>query len=176
MMERTAVAPLVVGREVELARVEGFLAGGGPARALALVGEPGIGKTTVWEAGLATARAGGQDVLVARASEPELQLSFVALADLLDEVDASAFDGVPAPQRRALDVAILRAEPESSPPEAVAVAAGFTRVVRTLAEQRPVIVAVDDVPWLDRASEDCLAFAARRLRGRSVRFLFTRSA
>lgn len=174
MMERTAVAPLVVGREVELARVEGFLAGGGPARALALVGEPGIGKTTVWEAGLATAHAGGQDVLVARASEPELQLSFVALADLLDEVDASAFDGVPAPQRRALDVAILRAEPESSPPEAVAVAAGFTRVVRTLAEQRPVIVAVDDVPWLDRASEDCLAFAARRLRGRSVRFLFTR--
>jgi DNA-binding CsgD family transcriptional regulator len=174
MTDRTAVEPVLIGREVELARVSGFLTHGGPARGLAIVGEPGIGKTTLWEAGLADARAAGQAVLVARASEPELQLSFVALADLLDEVEGSALDLVPGPQRRALDVAILRAEPESSPPEAVAVAAGFTRVVRNLAEQRPVIIAVDDVPWLDRASEDVLAFAARRLRSRSVRFLFTR--
>ena len=172
--DRTAAAPVVVGREIELARVAGFLTNDGPARGLAIVGDPGIGKTTVWEAGLAAARADRQHVLVTRASEPELRLSFVALADMLEEVDVSVFAGVPGPQRRALEVAILRAEPESSPPEVVAVAAGFTRVLRKLAEQQRVVVAVDDVPWLDRASQDVLAFAARRLRAGSVRFVLTR--
>jgi len=172
--ETPAAAPAVIGRHVELARVARFFTDDGPGRGLAIVGDPGIGKTTVWEAGLAAARAGGQHVLVARASEPELQLSFVALADLLDEVDSSTFDGVPRPQRRALKVAILRADPGGAPPEAVAVAAGFTRVLRNLAEQQPLVVAVDDIPWVDRASHDVLAFAARRLRDRSVRFLLTR--
>ncbi|MFZ1879600.1 MAG: AAA family ATPase, partial [Gaiellaceae bacterium] len=174
MSESMVLEPIVVGREAELARVGRFLADATSTRALAITGEPGIGKTTVWEAGLTAAREDGLQVLVARASEPELRLSFVALADLLDEADGSAFDGVPAPQRRALEVAILRAEPGSAPPEAMAVAAGFTSVLRHLAKRRKVVVAVDDVPWLDRASQDALAFAARRLRGHAVRFLVTR--
>ena len=174
MADAATTAELVVGREVERAQVARFLASPGRARCLTLVGDPGIGKTTVWEAGLAEAGANGLRVLVARATEPELQLSFVALADLLDDVDTAALDGFPAPQRRALEVAILRAEPDDDPPELLAVAAGFTRVLRRLAEAGPVVVAIDDVPWLDRASQDALAFAARRLRGQAVRFLLTR--
>jgi len=104
---------------------------------LALVGEPGIGKTTVWEAGVAAARAEGLQVLVARASEPELRLSFVALADLLEDIDVAAAGGVPVPQRHALEVAVLRAEPDEAPSEPWAVAAAFTRMLRGLAEQPP---------------------------------------
>jgi DNA-binding CsgD family transcriptional regulator len=164
----------VVGREAELARVASFVSAGGATRCLAIVGDPGIGKTTLWEAGLDAARAGGARVLVARASEPELRLSFVALADLVDDVDSSAFDGIPVPQRHALDVVTLRAEPAEAPPDPLAVAAGFTRLLRGLAVQQTVVVALDDLPWLDKASENVLAFAARRLRGRDVHFLSTR--
>jgi DNA-binding CsgD family transcriptional regulator len=174
VLNGSTVAEPVVGREVELARVASFLADGGLSGCLALVGEPGIGKTTVWEAGLAAAREGDFRVLVTRSSEPELRLSFVGLADLLDDVDTAVTDGVPTPQRRALDVAVLRAEPDEGPPDPHAVAAGFTRVLRRLAEEQVVVVAVDDVPWLDKSSQEALAFAARRLRGHAIRFLLTR--
>lgn len=173
-MGEATVAPPIVGREAELARVATFVSEGGPTRSLAVVGEPGIGKTTLWEAGLDEARARDVRVLVTRATEPELQLSFVAIADLLDGVDPATFDGIPVPQRHALEVAILRAEPAAGPPEPFAVAAGFTHLIRSLALKDTVVVAVDDVPWLDKSSQDVLSFAARRLRGRPVRFLMTR--
>ncbi len=173
-MGATTAAGPVVGREAELARVAGFVSAGGPTRGLAIMGEPGIGKTTLWEAGLDAAREAGALVLVARASEPELRLSFITVADLLDEVETAAFEGIPSPQRHALEVALLRAEPGDAPPEPFVVAAGFTRLIRDLADRRTVVVAVDDVPWLDKASQEVLAFAARRLRGRVVRFLLTR--
>jgi hypothetical protein len=169
-----AVASVVVGREAELARVAEFLSGVDRSRGLVVVGEAGIGKTAVWEAGLVAARERGVRVLAAHASEPELRLAFVALADLLDGVETEAIDGVPVPQMRALEVALLRAEPGEVPPEQWAVAAGFTRVLRGLAEKAPVVVAVDDVQWLDRASREALAFAARRLRSQPVRFFLTR--
>jgi DNA-binding CsgD family transcriptional regulator len=172
--ESTVSHPGVVGREAELARVANFVARRGSGRGLTLVGEPGIGKTTVWEAGVAGAAENGARVLVARPTEPELQLSFVALADLLEDVGVAEFGDIPPPQLQALEVALLRAEPGAAPPEPHAVAAGFTRVLRRLSESEPVVVAIDDVPWLDRASQDALAFAARRVRGRAIRFLFTR--
>lgn len=167
-------SPGVVGREAELAHVADFVTRGGSERGLTIVGEPGIGKTTVWEAGVAGAAESGAKVLTARPTEPELQLSFVALADMLEDVGVAELDNIPPPQLHALEVALLRAEPGAAPPEPHAVAAGFTRVLRRLSEVDSVVVAIDDVPWLDRASQDALAFAARRVRGRAIRFLFTR--
>lgn len=166
--------PAVVGREAELASARSFVSGDGPERALALVGEPGIGKTTLWEATLAAAEVAGIQVLVTRASEPELQLSYAALSDLFEDIDVATVDGVPPPQLRALEIALLRAAPDGAPPEPLSVAAGFTRVLRGLSERGRVLVAIDDVAWLDRASKDTLAFAARRLGRREVRFLLTR--
>ena len=132
-----------------------------------------MGKTTLWQDALAAARELGVGVLAARASEVELQLPFVALGDLLEGVEIAGVPGVPVPQRRALEVAMFRTEPggtELSGP----IAAGFTSVLRGLAARKRILVAVDDVPWLDRASADALAFAARRLAGRDVRFLLAR--
>lgn len=164
----------LVGRDAELESVRAFLAGEGSVRALMLSGDPGIGKTTLWETGLDLAREGGWRTLVARATEQEVRLSYVALSDLLEDVESPALAGVPPPQLRALEVALLRVDPGPDPPDALAVSAGFARSLRVLARQAPLLVAVDDVPWLDRSSLEVLSFAARRLSGSGVRFLLAR--
>src|SRR5205807_1831288 len=62
----------IVGREAEVAAVDAFLAAGLPgADGIALVGEPGIGKSTVWTEAVARARARGAEILVARPAESE---------------------------------------------------------------------------------------------------------
>jgi DNA-binding CsgD family transcriptional regulator len=165
--------PAIVGREEEAATLAAFVAGRGEPRALVLTGEAGMGKTTLWQAALATAREHGVRVLAARASEVELQLPYVALSDLLEEVEIAEVPGVPAPQRRALEIAMFRTEPRATELPGP-VAAGFTSVLRGLVASERTLVALDDVPWLDRASADALAFAARRLAGRDVRFLLAR--
>ena len=82
-----STAPDVVGRGAELAELGAFLApSGGVADALVLSGEAGMGKTTLWHAAVALARERGDHVLVAQPTEPERQLSFSALADLLRDV------------------------------------------------------------------------------------------
>ena len=72
----------IVGREPEYAVLREFLGADSSAQALALVGGPGIGKTTLWEAGIALGRERGWRVLAARPSGAEAQLSFAALIDL----------------------------------------------------------------------------------------------
>ena len=163
----------VIGREPQLALLWEFLTNDARAPALVLSGAPGIGKTTLWERGVGLASRHGFRVLSCRPSEAEAQLSFAALADLLEGVNAE-LGRLPAPQARALEVALLRTEPVGPPPEPRAIAAGFLNVLRELASDGPVLVAVDDIPWLDRSSGEVLCFAARRLRGHSVRFLLAR--
>jgi DNA-binding CsgD family transcriptional regulator len=163
------------GRADELAAIEGFLAAlHSRPGVLVLEGEPGIGKTTLWEAGIAGAREQRIRVLSARASGAEAQLSFTALTDLLEEVGEDVFAVLPAPQRRALEVALLRAAPESAPPGPRAIGLGLLNVLRELAAARPLLVAVDDLQWLDPASADALTFAARRLDDQGVSFLLAK--
>lgn len=134
----------------------------------------GWARTTLWEAGIDAARERPFRVLSARPSGAEAQLSFAALNDLLDEVDTEALAGVPSPQLRALEVALLRVEPADAPPEPHAIALGFLNALRGLAASGPLLVAIDDLQWLDPPSADVLAFAARRLERDPVGFLLTR--
>src|SRR5262245_44929249 len=129
-------------------------------RALVLSGEPGIGKSTVWEAGVDVARSQGFAALSARASEAEAQLSFAGLVDLLEAIDSGVVAELSAPQRQALEVAVGRAEPGDRPPEPVAIAAGLLEALRLASGRERVLVAVDDLPWLDGASGTGLVFAA----------------
>jgi DNA-binding CsgD family transcriptional regulator len=163
----------LVGREEQLSRLDGFLRGPQP-RAFVLVGDPGAGKTSLWEAGIDAARGFGLRVLDARPSGAEARLSFAGLTDLLEDVDVSALTAVPAPQRHALEVALLRTEPTGPGLQPRAISTGLLNALRELAENEPVIVAVDDVQWLDRSSGEALAFAARRLDGSDVRFLLAK--
>ncbi len=163
-----------VGRERELDAMLELLGDGSSPHALVLTGEPGIGKTTLWETVLAAAANSGLRVLAARAGEAEARLSFVGLADLLDDVASDELAALPSPQRRALEIALLRAEPTGTPPGEQAIALGFLNALRSLAARAPVLVAVDDAPWLDGASADALAFAARRLGREPVSFIISR--
>jgi DNA-binding CsgD family transcriptional regulator len=164
----------VVGRESELALLGGFLEGVSSGRSLVLSGGPGIGKTTLWEAAIHDAGERGLRVLSARASSAEAQLSFAALIDLCNEVETASLAGLPPPQRFALEVALLRAAPSAVPAEPHAIALGFLNVLRALSAHAPLLVAVDDIQWLDSPSAEVLAFVARRLHGEPLGFLLSR--
>jgi predicted ATPase len=152
----------IVGRDDELAAVTAFLSAAEPASALLLEGEAGIGKTTIWSAGVEEARTRGYRTLVARPVGSETPLAFAALIDLLGEAFDQVEGELPPPQRRALAVALLRAEAADSPPEPGAIAVAVREALRRLAARGPLLVAVDDVQWLDAASASALAFAAPR--------------
>ena len=164
----------LIGREPELALLQEFLDTDARAPAFVLTGSPGIGKTTLWEAGIGLASDRGFRVFSARPNEAEAEFSFASLADLCDDIDTTTLSDVPPPQRRALEITLLRADPAGARPESFAISAGFTNSVRTLSALEPLVIAIDDVQWLDRPSADVLVFAARRLRGYSVRFLLAR--
>jgi DNA-binding NarL/FixJ family response regulator len=153
----------VVGRVAELATVDAFLSGDNGADALAIVGEAGIGKSTLWQEAVHRATERGTRVLHCRPAESEARLSFAGLSDLLSPVEDAFFAALPAPQRHALDVALLRTEALGSPPDRRVVATALLSLLRALAVDSAVLVAVDDVQWLDPPSLSALAFAHRRL-------------
>lgn len=165
-------AETLVGRGSELEILTRFIEGSGTA-GLVLHGDAGIGKTALWRAGLSAADDRGLHVLSTRASEGETGLLFAGLADLVEGVAAGVFDRVPPAQAHALDVALRRALPAGEPPDPLAVYSGFLAAVRVLAEAAPVLVAIDDVQWLDPSSAECLLFTARRVRPPEVRFLLS---
>jgi DNA-binding CsgD family transcriptional regulator len=161
----------VVGRERELAAVRELLNPGDRRfRALVAEGEPGIGKSTVVRAGIEEAEAAGLVVLSCRPVEAEAKLAFASLGDLLAPVVDDALDGLPGPQKAALEVAMLRATPgEGSSSDGRALGMAVQSLLRQLASVSPVLVAIDDVQWLDRGSSAALAFACRRLHDCPVR-------
>ena len=78
-------------------------------------------------------------------------------------IDDDVMHGVPAPQRRALDVALLRADAGTSPLQQRAVSAAALQVLIDLARSAPVVLAIDDLQWMDSPSVNVLRFALRRI-------------
>ncbi len=164
----------VIGREDELASIESFFdrVETGPA-ALVLSGEAGIGKTILWESGVEEARGRFGRVLSCHGVEAEASLSYAGLSDLLaDSLDDIA-SSLPLPRRRALEVALLLAEPGEAPPDPHAIGLAVLDALRALAERGPVLVALDDAQWLDPPSAGVLQIALRRLREEPIGLLAT---
>jgi DNA-binding CsgD family transcriptional regulator/TolA-binding protein len=160
------MAVQAVSRQAEEQAVVDFL-GAVPEAPTALVieGDAGIGKTTLWLDAVDRARARGFVVLASRAAAAESVLAYATLADLLHGLDESIWADLPAAQQQSLDAALLRRHDQGAPSDARAVAAAFVSVLDRLAAQAPgaVLVAIDDMQWIDVSSANAVGFAARRL-------------
>ena len=110
------------------------------------------------------ARERGFRVLSATPAPAESVLAYGSAADLLADVDPTVWGDLPSPQRGALDRVLLRAD--GAPTDPRTVAAGFLSVVNALADESPLLLAIDDLQWLDVSSKNVVAYVARRLSGR----------
>lgn len=165
----------IIAREAELPLLEAFAsaAADGP-RALVLEGEPGIGKSTLWAAGVSAARRHARHVLTSRPAETEANLANVVLADLFSELAPDVLAPLPAPRRRALESALLIGDVADAAGDPRALGAAVLSVLSSLAAEGTVVIAIDDDQWADSSSTGSLAFALRRLRSEPVRLLLAR--
>ena len=166
--------PALAGRQRELEAVEAFLAdlAEGPA-ALVLEGPAGIGKTAVWEAGRVAALASAT-VLAARPSIAEQELPWSGLNDLLASIDLGAAAAhLPEPQRRAIDIVLGRREPDGGPVDDLVIGLAVQGLLQHVAEDRPIVLAIDDLQWLDAPSRAVVGFVLRRLGKARVGLLAT---
>jgi DNA-binding CsgD family transcriptional regulator len=167
---------VIFGREAELEALDSFThdVPTGPS-AVVLEGESGIGKSLLWNVGLQLAGEHGYTVLSCRPTGSDAELSLIGLGDLLRELPEAAFVDVPAPQREALEISLLRRRRGERRPDPRAVSVATLNVVQSLARETPIVVAVDDVQWLDRATARVLGFVIRRLSRSPVGFLLART-
>src|SRR5918911_779825 len=176
-MQTAAGVGSLLGRDVELALLRAFLERRPQdgAAALLLEGEPGIGKTAIWRAATEAARERGFRVLRAHPSEAERTLSFAALADLLGDAH-ELIEQLPAVQRRPLAVALLLEEADGPAPDRRAIGVALLATLRALAEERPLLLGIDDIQWIDPPTAAALAFAVRRLADQPLCVVMTERA
>jgi DNA-binding CsgD family transcriptional regulator len=159
----------LVGRDSEMDRIHTFLAAartdGG---ALLVTGEPGVGKTDLLHAASEAASAAGTRILRAAGVEFEAETSFSSLNQLVLPLLAE-LPQLPPVHRDALNVALGFSD--GAPPSRLVVSNAALVLLRQAAASRPLLVIIDDLPWLDRASAGVLSFAARRLEGCPVGLL-----
>ncbi|MEV6620858.1 AAA family ATPase [Amycolatopsis sp. NPDC051106] len=160
---------VLLGRRRECATLEELVDAvrAGQGRALLVVGEPGAGKTALLQ--YVATHAPGCRVLRTAGVQAEMELPFAGLhqlcVPLLDRVDT-----LPAPQRQALGTAFgLTAGPA---PDRLLVGLAVLSLLAEAGGERPLVCLVDDLQWLDRASTQALAIAARRLFADPVGLIF----
>jgi len=163
------VATLLFGRDKDLELLHAFVdQSSSDGGALVLSGAPGVGKTVLLEAVADHSAVAGLRVLRAAGAEFEADVSFAGLNQVLHPLFDDIEDLSP-PQRTALDVALGLGD--GPPPDQLVVCnAGLSLLVKA-ASKEPLLVIVDDLQWVDRASALVLGFVARRLHGTRVGFL-----
>jgi predicted ATPase len=135
----------------------------GESRALVVAGEPGGGKTALLD--YLAWRASDCRVVRAAGVQSEMELAFAAVqqvcAPMLDHLEH-----LPGPQRGALRTAFELSA--GAAPDRFLVSLAVLSLLSEVAGERPLLCLVDDQQWLDHASAQALAFAARRLAAESV--------
>jgi len=179
-----AVAAGLIGRDGEITEISAILlATCGAPSALIITGADGIGKTAVWRHVVDSAPPSWK-VISCQPARAESPLAFSALDDLLSDVAGQVLPLLPGPCIHALEAALLR-EPAPSAlhdgraddhevlPEPRLVARGVLDALRILSADGPVLIAIDDANWLDRASSAVLEYCFRRLQNEPVAILLT---
>jgi len=160
---------LLQGRADECRVLDGLLASvrAGRSAALVLRGDPGIGKTALLD--YVCDRASGCRVARSAGAEAEMELPFAGLQQLCHPI-LDGLERLPAPQRDALATSFGLSV--GTPPDRFLVGLAVLTLLAEVGAGRPLICLVDDAQWLDRASAQALAFAARRLLAESVALVF----
>src|SRR6266542_1292296 len=160
---------MLVGRELELARIDEALdaARGSRSAALVLRGEAGIGKSALL--GRALERASDMRVLRARGVESEVEIAFSGLHELLRPV-LPLLDTLSDVQAMALSAALALGAEDGV--DRLAVFGGTLSLLAAAADDQPLLCVIDDAHWLDDASAAALVFVARRLDADGIALLF----
>jgi DNA-binding CsgD family transcriptional regulator len=158
---------MVLGRVAERAAIDSLVSDARDRRsgAVVLTGEPGIGKSTLLTYAVDCARERGLGVLRAQGYESESQIPFAGLSDLLGPV-LSRLSALPAPQVDALSSALSLGPATAG--DRFSVCAATIGMLAAAAEESALLVAVDDVHWLDVSSREAVLFAARRLHAEGI--------
>jgi DNA-binding CsgD family transcriptional regulator len=171
-VSRGGAGAALLDRRAERRAVDQVLdrAAAGDSAVLVVRGEPGIGKTMVLD--FAAGRASGSGFRVVRAwgVESEMELAFAGLHQLCGPLLGRRMEELPTPQRDALAVAF--GLQEGPAPDRFLIGLAVLNLLAAAAENQPLACVVDDAQWLDRASAQCLAFAARRLLAEPIALLF----
>ena len=163
---------MLLGRSRERRRIDDALAQAraGASAALALTGDPGIGKTTLLDYAAAQAAASGMQVLRARGVESEAQIPFGSLLEVIRPA-LTLLDTIPPPQSAALEGALALRPGAAS--DRFAGGAATLSLLAACAEQAPAALLLDDAQWLDVSSAQALLFAIRRLVADRIAVLIT---
>ncbi len=151
---------MLIGRGPQTRAIDEALANARLGRSSRLVirGEPGIGKTALIE--YAVGEAGGMRVMSARGVEFEAGVPFAGLHELLRPALGSMERLSP------IHAAALRSSlglGERIEADRLIVGAAVLDLIAAYADEAPLLITIDDAQWLDRASAEAIAFAARRL-------------
>ncbi|WBB61218.1 AAA family ATPase [Streptomyces sp. WMMC500] len=159
----------LIGRDKDLARLDAFVdqdaVEGG---AFVLLGAAGVGKSVLLDAAAARAEAAGRRVLRASGSQFEGEVTYAGLHQVLHPL----FDELPhldPVHQQALSVALGLGE--GAAPGQLLVANAALLLLCRAARPGPLLVVIDDISWLDRASAVVLGLVARRLTGGGVGLL-----
>ncbi|MER5771626.1 AAA family ATPase [Streptomyces sp. NPDC001985] len=159
----------IVGRIQDVRRVcEFFGTGSGHSRGLHVVGEAGVGKTTLLDAVADAVAQAGTRVLCADGVEFEADIPFAGLHQILTPVLDEA-ERLPSAYREALSVALGFSTGPA--PDRLLLVNSTLALLRQATAAAPLLLIVDDLPWLDRASAVVLGVLSRRLHGSRVSFL-----
>ena len=167
----------VLGRDDEVSSLHAFLdrPGDGGMAGLVLEGEAGIGKSTLWLAGVEAARERGLRVLSSRPAEVELGVAHAGLGDLLED---ALGDVLPTSWKLP---GVVRSRPRccsgrtaGAPVDFRTLAVAVRSALQVLAERRPILLAVDDVQWLDAPSRTRWSSRCGDCRATNIRLLLAR--
>jgi DNA-binding CsgD family transcriptional regulator len=169
----------LVGRERETARFDELLSGLAVSAGATLVisGAAGVGKTALLRELERRAGANGMPFLVGRCTAAGGRPPFGPFAEILDSVVRHGIGGVTPDrlERTYPDLARLRQETvlslvprERGEAERYRVHSGVARLLRAIAEQTPVVVAIDDIHWADEGTLELLPFLASKLHDHPV--------
>ena len=151
----------LMGRDLEIAHLRAILdLASEHGQALQIVGDPGVGKTALLEVAIDEAKRRRFTVLTARGTEAERHLGFAGLHRVLHPILDRA-DNLSPKHRQALLGAFGYADYKS--PEKLFVSLASLELVADVAEDSPVLIVIDDLPWIDTASREAIAFLGRRI-------------